>query len=100
MDMKGDKDRLLSPSDLAERWQCSVGTVMDRVRGRGVPYLWLGKGEPNLTSRGTKLIRFRPKAVEIWEAQQEGYWAPADVSSAPRLTPTAGLLRGQKAKRN
>jgi hypothetical protein len=64
--------RLWTPANLAERWQCSVDTVMNRVRERGVPYLWLGTGEARLARRGAKLVRFRPRAIEAWEAEQEG----------------------------
>ena len=68
--------RLWTAADLAERWGCSSETVLDRVRTKGVPFVWLGPREPRLTEAGQKFIRFRPAAVEAWEARQECVWAP------------------------
>lgn len=98
--MKAEIETLWTPADLAARWRCSVPVALDRVRACRVPFVWLGKGEAKLTGRGAKLVRFRPKAVEQWEAGHEGYWdrdaARPEAPAGP--VPSAGLLRGRKAR--
>lgn len=90
--------RLLTIADLAERWACSAGTVMDRVRDRGVPFVWLGReASPNLHARGQKAIRFRPEAIESWERSQERACdEPKAVAPASRPRPRRGRDSGSR----
>ncbi len=95
-----DVCQLWTPADLARRWGCSVATTLDRVRTKSVPYLWLGPGEARLTGRGAKFIRFRPQAVEAWEAAIEGHWSPEPIrrETVVRRVASNDLLRGHRAK--
>ena len=84
--------------ELAARWGCSAAIALDRVRLKQVPHIWLGPGEARLTGRGQKFIRFRPRSIELWEAQQESYWD--NDKEAPKETTVSfgGLLKGHNAK--
>lgn len=73
-------NRLWTPADLAERWGCEVSTAMDRVRTKGVPFVWLGRGEARLAGAGQKFVRFRPEAVAAWEAAQEAVWMAVEAA--------------------
>lgn len=88
----GAKERPLSLAELAERWGCTTETVLDRVRSRGVPFVWLGLGEPKLTSAGRKFLVFRLAAIEEWERANERVW-PAVGASGP-VEPHPAPVRG------
>ena len=58
---------------------------MDRVRTKQVPFVWLGKAEPKLGTRGQKFIRFRPETIEAFERASEVVCpATAETPSRPR----------------
>jgi hypothetical protein len=79
-------DKLLTIADLAVRWGCKPETAMDKVRDKGVPFVWLGRGEPRLKAAGQKFIRFRPEAIAAFERAQEHVWAepaPSAAASTP-----------------
>lgn len=55
-------DRLLTPTELAERLGVSVGTLANmRWRGGGPPYIRMSG----------RCVRYRPSAVEKWISERE-----------------------------
>lgn len=55
-------DRLLTPTELAERLGVSVGTLANwRLRGGGPAYIKLSG----------RAVRYRPRAVEKWISERE-----------------------------
>ncbi len=82
--------KLLTIDDLAERWGCDPKTAWSRVRERGVPVVWLGRGSYDATKHGPKLVRFRPESIDRWELSQEhalliGAAPPAPERPAPPM---------------
>lgn len=99
--------RLLTIDDLAERWGCDPRTAWDRVKEKQISFVWLGKGDYDPSKHGPKLVRFRLKSIEEWEARLEKAHAvpqPAATKTptkAPGAMPTFwdGKVRGaRKAK--
>jgi hypothetical protein len=88
---------IITAAQLAERWSCSIDVVYDRVRTKGVPFVWLGRGEPKLSQAGRKHMVFRFADIEDWEASQVHVWpSPDAIEPAPRPS-TAGKGRGSRA---
>jgi hypothetical protein len=90
--------QLWTPADLAARWQCSVGSVMRLVREKGVPFKWFSRGAPRLNRRGTRMIRFDPREIEAWEAEQGVRWEPEQDRPAVVSVRVQGLMGGGKAR--
>lgn len=55
-----ERDRLLTPGELAERWRISKAQVYRLARDRRIPCVPLGR-----------YYRFRLEAIEAWEIEQE-----------------------------
>lgn len=83
--------KLLTIDDLAERWGCNARTAWERVKEKGIPFVWLGKGEFNPSGHGPKLVRFRPRVIEEWEAARE------KVHEADAPAPAAAKAAGSPA---
>lgn len=99
------QEKPLTLAELAERWGCTTETVLDRVRTRGVPFVWLGRGEPRLTEAGRKFLVFRRAAIEEWERANERVWPKADEPPVPSALPAAGWdgidrLGGRRRRRS
>jgi hypothetical protein len=61
----------LTIADLAERWGCNERFAWERVKERGVRFVWLGKGAYDASKHGLKMVLFRPQAIEEWEQAEE-----------------------------
>jgi Helix-turn-helix domain len=64
--------------DLVERWGVTRETVLFHIRENELPYIDIGTGKGRRPD-----YRFRPAAVEAWEASRER--APIDASPVPPL---------------
>ncbi|AGA26049.1 hypothetical protein [Singulisphaera acidiphila] len=63
--------KLLTIADLAERWGCNERFAWERVKERGIRFVWLGKGSYDASKHGPKMVRFRLQAIEEWELSEE-----------------------------
>lgn len=93
----------LTIDDLAASWHCSTATAWEIVRTRGVPFVWLGPGEPDLARRGRKPVVFRGEDVAAWERGQTRVWEPGDTTPrrAQRVEPVvtiAGVAIGGRLR--
>lgn len=89
--------KLLTAADLAERWGCDTRTVIDRVKLRSVPFVWLGKKEYDPSYAGPKFMRFRLEAIEAWEARTEKAYVPPVTSKPDSSSRTKPKLQGMPA---
>lgn len=91
--------RLLKDSDLAERWGIdleNLSTVHDVVREKQVPFLWIGKGEINLSRISWRCVRFRERDVEKWEGEQLHHTKDRAVAILPGDPDEKDLLGGKR----
>ena len=58
-------EKLLTPDDLAKRWDIHRATVLRLFHAGILPGVVLNQGKQRTT------VRFRPQAVETWEQQRE-----------------------------
>lgn len=93
----------LTIDDLARAWNVTTPTAWEIVRTRGVPFVWLGAGEPDLTRRGRKPAYFLASAVAAWEQRQTRVWSDdgqkqrAAVRQEPAVT-IAGVAIGGRLR--
>lgn len=85
---------LLTIDALAERWGVSTVDAWAMVRDGSVPFVWFGRGEPDLTRRGRKPARFDLAAVLAWEASRARVWSDDDARrrAAARREPTVKIV--------
>lgn len=93
---------LMTIDDLAQRWGISTVDAWELVRVGSVPFIWLGRGEPDLTRRGRKPIRFRLADVDAWETSRRRAWETPEpqrrrVAFEPVVT-IAGTTIGGRLK--
>ena len=69
--------RLLTTTDLAERWSCDEATVLEHVRLDGLTFIPVGKRPSDRSRPGPKSYRFRLADVENWEEQRRMSWGAA-----------------------
>ncbi len=74
---------MLTVEELAERWSLQPEDIPEIVRERHVPYVWMGRGEVNPSRLRWRLVRFRERAIEKWEGDQETATENKARESAP-----------------
>jgi len=62
--------------DLAEWMGVTNDDAWEAVRSQGVPFVFYGKGSPDLTKKGGRKVRFIPAAVVKWAESNQVRWGP------------------------
>lgn len=84
---------MLTISDLAARWQVSTAEAIRICRERGVPFVRLRRAKEGKQNVQWKAARFRPEAIEKWEAAQQETHPNSKAKAQPQPAPD---LPGQR----
>lgn len=92
----GAPSKLWTIAELADWLNVSIDAAWETVRARKIPYLFYGKGTPNLDRKGSRSVRFLPSAVMRWAEANQAYWGdPVEVDESPLPEAVAPAAAGE-----